>query len=807
MSNVPSTSIQNSFIGGLKTEATGLNFPENACTDTQNCVFTLIGDVLRREGIDFEANYTTQTVNRSGKAISSYVWANVGGDGQTKVVVVQVGGILYFYQMTAATTSSPLSTTLLASNIPISSYLASGSSADPTITECQYADGNGYLFVYHPNCDPFVCTFLPGTPNTVTASVINVQVRDFVGVYPEPGTPPMTFRPTVLNNEHNYNLQNQGWTDASAWTASETNVENFTVSGPNVSITIATEAFHNVGSGLSISVNDPVSITVSGSLLYNNNGTVYGSGYSITAAGVVTAYSGTTLTINVTSSTTFTVPGQSTSGPSNASWTFSKDSSITNTIGTWNTALANYPSNTDIWFSFKNTSNVFAPATTVGNVALSTTPAPRGHFIIPAFNQNKTAISGVSSITSITTTIRPRTGTWFQGRTWYAGVDATQNASGDAPFYTWTENIYFSQIITDISQAGYCYQTNDPTAENLFDLLPTDGGVITIQGSGAIYKLFPIQNGMLVFAANGVWFITGSQGIGFSASDYTVTKISGVQSTSSTSFVNVQGFPVFWNEEGIYACSPGRTGAITVDNLCLGTILTFYSDIPLQSKKFARGDYNQVSYEVQWTYRSTNESSVTDRYQFDRVLILNTITKAFYYYTISGTPYIHDIKYIVGPGGSTSPLPVFKYLTSYAHSGSYNFTFSEERDYTHYVDWFSYDSTGVNYVSYFVTGYKLDGKAISRWQPGYIYMFLRNEVANSYKIQGLWEFAITGNSGKWSTVQVINDTTSTTNFGMIYHRHKIRGHGLAMQIKVQSVDGKPFDIMGWSVWSNINASV
>src|SRR3979490_2625261 len=123
MPNQPNLSVQNNFTAGLKTEFTGLNFPENAATDTQNCEFTLIGDVLRREGIDYETNYSLQTLTtRAGKAISTYKWNNVGGDGNTQIVVVQVGNILYFFQSSSATSANPLSSTRLASTVDISTF-------------------------------------------------------------------------------------------------------------------------------------------------------------------------------------------------------------------------------------------------------------------------------------------------------------------------------------------------------------------------------------------------------------------------------------------------------------------------------------------------------------------------------------------------------------------------------------------------------------------------------------------------------------------------------------------------------------
>src|SRR3954469_8792195 len=92
------TSVENNFTGGLKTEFTGLNFPENACTDCDNTVFSLLGNITRRKGFDFETNASFTPLDRSVAALSTFIWENAGGDGSTKLFVVQVGLTIYFYK-------------------------------------------------------------------------------------------------------------------------------------------------------------------------------------------------------------------------------------------------------------------------------------------------------------------------------------------------------------------------------------------------------------------------------------------------------------------------------------------------------------------------------------------------------------------------------------------------------------------------------------------------------------------------------------------------------------------------------------
>lgn len=766
-----SVSTENNFVGGLKTEFTGLNFPENAATDADNVIFSIVGNTTRRLGFDFEVNKTLTTIDRASNAINLYKWNNAGGDGSTQVVVKQVGGTLHFYKSSASTVADPLSDQKLASTIDVTTYLVSGSSGVPHLTECTFADGNGYLFVFHPLLEPFYCTYNAGT---ITANQIDIQIRDFAGVVDSLDD---SVRPSTLSSAHKYNIFNQGWYPGTAWTGSVT-----------VSDSLATGVHTwTIQTGLTVSAGQIV------------NGTATSSGFSgkvtATFTGSVVAYNSGSgqLQLNISSTT---VP----SGI--ATWIIALTAAATGVADTFFTAAGNkYPSNVDVWWRYKNSSNVFAPGTTLSNVSQYAGPAPKGRFILSAFDQNRTAISTVPSITTITTVIRPRIGSWFQGRVWYAGTDSSFPASGTAQDTSWSETLYFSQIIEKTEQFGRCYQLNDPTSEDLFDILPSDGGTVKIQGCGKVYRLVPVQNGLLVYCSNGVWYITGSQGIGFSAVDFTVVKVSGIECSNTSSFINVQGWPVFWNDEGIYLTQSDQNGQIGVQSITISTILSFYQDIPLISKRYARGDYDPLNYVVQWCYRSANESSVTDRYEFDRILCLNLHTKAFYTYSLSGTPTIHGINYIQSPGGSTAPEPTFKYVTSYPDSGSYKFTFSEEID-TDYVDWMSYDSVGVNYDSYFKTGYKLHGQAQRRFNSGYVYLY--RKANSSYKIRGIWDYGISGNSGMYTST---SPTVDLNNFSRTFGRHRIRGHGHVLQFDITSVDGEPFDIEGWSIWEIQNQSI
>lgn len=776
------STVENNFTKGLITESTGLNFPENAATDTDNCEYTVIGDVVRRLGIDFEDNFEEVPVDFNNKAINTYKWTNAGGDGITQILVVQAGLVLHFFVITDSTNTSPISAHKLAATVDLTSYVQINV-LDAQTKECQFADGDGYLFVFHPNANTIYCAYR-ADDDTVTPNLIEIKIRDFTGAKEVPQFA-VDFRPTVPYDAHLYNLQNQGWSKGDSESAIQ-------LGGGGPLVGPGLKGF-TIPAGLSFTNGDLVSIALTD--------TRFGVGGWLSAgtqvmSGTVISYVGTALVVNVTSYNT------------NATSLDGSPYSITSIsrgyLNTWQASIGNYPSNSDVWWYFKNASGVFDPANTIGNVTLSTGNAPNGHYILSAFNQTRSVISGVGSLTDVVTSVRPKTGAWFQGRVWYAGVDDAAYPDGTRDFYSWASNIYFSQIITAPTEFGNCYQVNDPTSENLNSILPTDGGVIVIPEAGSIYKLFPIQNGLLVFAANGVWFITGSQGIGFTANDYTITKISSVQSISGTSFVDVLGLPYFWNEDGIYAVTPQQGGSLSVQSVTVSTIDSFYNEIPTSCKKMARGAYDPLNFTIQWVYRDTEFTTVGDSYKFNRIMNFNVFNKAFFPYSVSTeSNYIAGINYVSGPGGLDTPDPAFRYLTAFTGLNTITFSFEKDED---YLDWQS-SGTGVDYDSYFVAGYRLAGDGQRRFQIPYIYIFSRTEEPriSGYKIQAIWDYASTSTSGRWSRPEVV--TIDNQDFHMQFRRHKLRGMGIVLQIKVQSRTGLPFDVMGWSAYKNINQGV
>jgi hypothetical protein len=705
------SAIQNNFIGGFVTQATALNFPPNAAFDQDNVVFSETSVVSRRNGFDYENNFTLNTQSRGEQAQTTYHWKNASGDGLISLVVHQNGDTLSFYDTTS---ENSLSGGLSANSVSLTSFLSSGATTENLEqNECQYSSGLGYLFVVHPYCDPFYVKF--NADGTFTSSIITFTVRDLAGI---PDGALVDTRPSgSLSDVHKYNLYNQGW-----------------------------------------------------------DSTKY---------------------------------------------------------GTFNTAAGKYPSNADVWWIFKDSSDTFNPSTTLANNSRGSTHAPQGYFRLNPWNTARAATALAQAGITVTLsnadetsgTLRPSVTEFHAGRVFYAGVNTTG----------YNSRIYFSRIVQGTADFGYCGATNDPTNETLFDFLPSDGGVISIPQAGRIYRLVSLGPTLLVFGANGVWALSGSTGVGFTATDYQITPIGYIRSVSGTSFVIVDNTVMWWNNTGIWAIGQTSEG-ISVKSISDDKIKDFFiDDISNEAKAFARGIYNPRTHTVHWLYRTAEFASIEQTYTFDSVLSFNTLISAFYTWSVDvSTISLNSIVVVDGAGSVTGSDIIVdnngatvvdnlgndvitygfsrtqtttstKYLV---HNGT-AFTFAECFN-VDYLDWVQ---AGLNtdYTSFFTTGYNVKTQGERRFQTNYIFIFsdLSGGTNNEYSFQALWNYGTSGNTGEWTQRQTVTQAIvhAETNYDASRRRLKVRGSGTAVQFKFSSVTGKPFNIVGWSTYDTANQQV
>ena len=100
MARGASQTVDNNFTQGLITEFTAMNFPENAITEGDNCVYSERGSVTRRLGMDYENDYVIHgvaAITADPNCYAEFKWHSVDSIGTTSFVVQQVGEILTFF--------------------------------------------------------------------------------------------------------------------------------------------------------------------------------------------------------------------------------------------------------------------------------------------------------------------------------------------------------------------------------------------------------------------------------------------------------------------------------------------------------------------------------------------------------------------------------------------------------------------------------------------------------------------------------------------------------------------------------------
>lgn len=521
---------------------------------------------------------------------------------------------------------------------------------------------------------------------------------------------------------------------------------------------------------------------------------------------------------------------------------------------------AKYPSNAQSWTAGKDTSDNFSSAL-LDKQDFGTSPAPKGRFILNVFSRDRTTASGVANITTETEYYRPTTCAFMAQRAWYAGVRSNTIAN-------W---VMFSQVAETTRNLGKCYQDADPTSEVISDLVKTDGGVIPIQDCGAIIKLMPFGNSMLVLADNGVWQIVGGIDGGFAANSYEVRRLSAVGCVSAKSAVRVESSILFWGDTAVYSLAINQIGGVTVEPITLANISTTYEDIPVIGKLYSAGVYDPVEKVVCWLYNdSTAQDGNNWRYNKNRLLCFNTRLNAWYTHSISSlsvlSPHVVDAfmtkarSFVAEPigvlaGGSTVLSGGSTVVTTGVPSGTYSIsemfqrflTIHEAGAGTFYVtmsgfdtvsvapnkfrDWHSRDSVGATYEGFILPGYDF-GEGVGadkNFQALYVLVYMRRSETgvdsngdpinpSSCMMQGRWDWTDSATPNRWSAEQqvyrhtrlflpAVPSASFDDGFATVVTKNKVRGKGRTLQLKFTSEEDNDMQLLGWAVTYIGNANV
>ena len=501
-----------------------------------------------------------------------------------------------------------------------------------------------------------------------------------------------------------------------------------------------------------------------------------------------------------------------------------------------------YPSNTDILFFSKlpiatapENVGTYFPEELQKNL-FGSTRAPRGHFLLDAFNKDYTDVSGISGLDSKIIDSRPEAVSFYSGRV-FLGLKST---------------LYYSQILTSPDKIGRCYAESDPTAEDINEVVATDGGSIEIPNAGIIKQLIPVGTSLIVLATEGVWRVDGSRDP-FSATNNQAIQISTTGVTDNKSGILVENTVLYTANTGILSVSPdSTTGELSVTSLTEQTIREYYLSNVKSSETVVRGSYDPTTRKVFWLW---GDESPTERY-FD-VLVLDTTLGAFHKYRLNSTsstfPHIsssfttpevssviENFNVVTASGDNVvdslgnqvisrksrtirSPISI-KFLAVVPGTTNVSYTFAELTD-NNLVDWFSHDSVGLDYEAFLETGYEINEDQMRFKQAPLIQTsfnqtetsFVDNgsggvefDTPSSCKLRAQWDWSDNIVSGKITNEQEVYrfrrnyligeiGEAFITGLPVVTSRTKLRGRGRSLHLRFRTPAKMHTELLGWSI--------
>lgn len=500
------------------------------------------------------------------------------------------------------------------------------------------------------------------------------------------------------------------------------------------------------------------------------------------------------------------------------------DAPSTTVISDYYAAFNRYPSNNKQWFIGKAAvdnpdatppyeAGDFLPEL-LNKFFNGNTHAPRGHYVVEAFNIDRSGVSGVPGLPTEVETTRPTSVAFFGGRA----------------FFLHKSTVYFSQVLDQPYKAGLCFQEADPTSEDISDLIATDGGVVPIPGMGYGVKLVSFANGLVIFGNNGVWFLTGTDK-GFSATDIKVSKINAIGTDAPQSVVEAEGELFWWADTGIMGMSQKSglfgsvDGAFERVNISQTTIQSYINKADATIRRNIRGVYDPFLNRIQWALRFNQSIAST----FSQFLNFDLNLKAFYPWSIAfgdGRPVVMGLFTTKSLDTTDTRRSAIRYIVGVnVNEDTKKFTIGEVKN-DRFVDWEEFDGEGHTYLSFIESGYEIFEDAMREKEANYVFCYFnRSETEwvedednnwvfdkpSSCTFQTKWDWTDSSVSGKWSRpIEAYrhnrlplfdeDDPAFNNGYPVIVTKNKVRGNGKAMQFRFSN-DKKQsdFDLLGWAV--------
>jgi len=396
-------------------------------------------------------------------------------------------------------------------------------------------------------------------------------------------------------------------------------------------------------------------------------------------------------------------------------------------------------------------------------------------------------------------------------------------------FFGMNNSLYFSQVMEGeaIDFLNRCFQKNDPTAEQLSDLLATDGGVIPINNAVNIKQVMNFQGGAVVYAQNGVWFVSGPD-TGFSATNHFVERISNSGIASPQSVVQVEDSHYYWSQEGIFTVRTNQFGKAEATSIIEGTMQTFYNAIGELPKENSNGTYDRIKKQIEWFYSSSDQTSATSyKHAKDKSLLFDLRSGGIWPQEYNATSTEGAGNFLVDSVSTRSHAEETEITYLTITGGAVTSTQDYSVDFGFKTDATFQDFSSNFPTAYIETGYEsLDKPSNVKTAPFVSTHFNQTEenfvadgsggfkldLQSGCQMRAKWDWNNSSANGRWSPSQqayrfrrlFVPTGAGVFDSGesVITTKSKILGRGKALSLRFEQEANKDMQLMGYTVqWS------